>query len=70
MEDSLKKTEVELALLTEIDRLLSEVEYVMLFIDVLKLVINPLKGKFRFWGSHLDSILECLFLYILLYNIS
>ena len=70
MEDSLKKTEVELALLTEIDRLLSEVEYVMLFIDVLKLVINTLKGKFQFWGSHLDSILECLFLYILLYNIS
>ena len=26
-----------------------------------------LKGKFGFWGSHLDSILECLFLYIFLY---
>ena len=24
---------------------------------------NSLKGKFGFWGSHLDSILKCLFWY-------
>ena len=39
-------------------------------LEVLRLTNSRLKEKLWIWGSHLDSILECLFLYILMYNIS